>query len=406
VHQGQVEEVDPDGKQGETFYLPHHAVSKGRRGETKWLIVFDASSHEKGAPSLNDVLEMGPNLLPEIFATLLHFRLTPVAITGDIRQAFLQLQLDEKDRDLTRFFWYREARDEEGCYVTTDEVICYRFTRLPFGLTCSPFLLSASVRELAARHTDSFPTAAALVDRNTFMDDFVAGAVDDNEAIAIYYQLTALMRNYILPMGKWASKSIPLKDIRKVGGLETKPVTQVLGVDWDTTRDVLFTDQRDVFEKACEGPSTKRKLLQASSRFYDPLGLMSPVIITGKLIFQDSWCRGVGWDELLPDDLGTRWSNWLKLLPDLREINIPRWVGTGRKGNDQIHVFCDASERAYGAVLYVRSTHRTEVLVRIVCSKSRLAPLKRVTLPRQGDRTRHRGSNIVVGLNGGFGVDT
>ena len=74
--------------------------------DTKWRIVFDASSHEKGAPSLNDTLEMGPNLLPEIFATLLRFRLNPMAIVGDIQQAFLQLQLDE-DRDLTRFFWYR-----------------------------------------------------------------------------------------------------------------------------------------------------------------------------------------------------------------------------------------------------------------------------------------------------------
>ena len=99
--------------------MPHRAVSDGRRGDTKWRIVFDASSHEKGAPSLNDALEMGPKLLLELFATLLRFRLTPVAITGDIRQVFLQLHLDEKDRDLTRFFWYRVARDYGGDYATT-----------------------------------------------------------------------------------------------------------------------------------------------------------------------------------------------------------------------------------------------------------------------------------------------
>jgi hypothetical protein len=65
-----VEVVDPSEGQEGTFYLPHHAVSKGKRGDTKWRIVFD-TSHEKGAPSLNETLEMGPNLLPEIFATLL-----------------------------------------------------------------------------------------------------------------------------------------------------------------------------------------------------------------------------------------------------------------------------------------------------------------------------------------------
>jgi hypothetical protein len=148
---------------------------------------------------------MGPNLLPELFATLLRFRFNPVAIIGDIHQAFLQLQLDEKDRDLTRFFWYCVTRDDKGNYNTTDEMICYRFTRLPFGLTCSPFQLSASVRELATTHKDTFPTAASLVDRSTFMDDFVAGA-EDNGVIAIYYQLTAFMRIYSFPMGKWASQ--------------------------------------------------------------------------------------------------------------------------------------------------------------------------------------------------------
>ena len=197
IQRGQVEPIGPSEEQ-DTFYLPHHAVSKGKRGDTKWRIVFDASSHEKGAPSLNDTLEMGPNLLPEILAILLRFRLNPVALVGDIHQAFLQLRLDEKDRDLTRFFWYRVTRDDKGNCNTSDEVICYRFN----GLTCSPFLLSASLRELATMHNDSFPTAAALVDSCTFMDDFAAGAEDSNGVITIYYQLTALMRKISLPMGK------------------------------------------------------------------------------------------------------------------------------------------------------------------------------------------------------------
>ena len=197
IRRGQVEKVEPEEEQEGTFYLPHQVISKGKSRETKWRIVFDASSHEKDAPSLNNALEMGPNLLPELFAILLRFRLSPKAVVGDIRQAFLQLQLEEKYRDLTRFFWYHIRRDSEGHYKTTDEVICYRFTRLPFGLTCSPFLLSVAVRELATKHGDDFPLAAPLVDRNTFMDDFAAGAEDDNGVITIYYKLTALMSQLI-----------------------------------------------------------------------------------------------------------------------------------------------------------------------------------------------------------------
>jgi hypothetical protein len=185
----QVEAAPVENPKSAVFYLPHQAVKRERHGKTKWRVVFDASSHEADAPSLNKALEMGPNLLPEIFAILLRFRLYPVAIASDITQAFLQLALDERDRDLTRFFWYKITRDNEGRYHTTDEVMTYRFTRLPFGLTCSPFLLSAAVREHADRHKVTFPTAAPLIDSNTFMDDFAVGAENDNDAITIYYEL-------------------------------------------------------------------------------------------------------------------------------------------------------------------------------------------------------------------------
>jgi len=84
---------------------------------------------------------MGPNILPEILSILLRFRLHKCAILGDVSQAFLQITLDPTDRDLTLFLWYRLVPNSQGSYDTTDDVITYRFKRLPFGLTCSRFLL-------------------------------------------------------------------------------------------------------------------------------------------------------------------------------------------------------------------------------------------------------------------------
>jgi hypothetical protein len=211
IRKEQVEIATCGEEQADEFYLPHHAVKKERRGETKWRIVFDGSSHEDHAPSLNDVLEMGPNLLPEISATLLRFRMHPVGIIGYIGQAFLQLSLHRRDRDLTRFFWYRIIQGEEGNYDTTREIITYRFTRLPFGLTCSPFLLSATIRELADTYKAEFPTAAALVDSSTFMDDFAAGADNDARVNSLYYELVNLMNQIRLPMAKWATNTERLK---------------------------------------------------------------------------------------------------------------------------------------------------------------------------------------------------
>jgi hypothetical protein len=193
------------------FYLPHHAVKKERRGKIKWRIFLDASSSEGHSPSWNDVLEMGCNQLPEVLATLLRFRDNNVAIIGDIEQAFLQLSLDRRNRDLTRFLWYRISQDEDGNCYTTNEVFTYSFTRLPFGLTCSPLLLSATVRELVTMCKEEYPKAAHLIAGNMFMDDFVAGADDGNGAISIYYDLSALMKTIKLPMAKWATSCHELK---------------------------------------------------------------------------------------------------------------------------------------------------------------------------------------------------
>ena len=141
------------------FYLLHHMVKMESRGKMKWRIVFDAFSSEGNRPSLNDVLEMGPNLLPEVLATLLRFRRQPVAKIGDIQQAFLQLSLDWKDRDLTKFLCYRISQGDKGNRCSTIEVVTYRFTR-PFGLTCSPFLLTVTLRELATMCREWYPKAA------------------------------------------------------------------------------------------------------------------------------------------------------------------------------------------------------------------------------------------------------
>ena len=139
ITRGQVEVVPTEDSRGKVFYLPQQAMKKWKHEKTNLRIHFDASSHVTNA-TLNEVLEMGPNLLLEIFAILPRFRLRSAVIISDVTQAFLQLALDEKDRDLTRFVCCRITEDSEGQYHTTDEIMTYRFTRLPFDLNFSPFL--------------------------------------------------------------------------------------------------------------------------------------------------------------------------------------------------------------------------------------------------------------------------
>jgi len=97
ITRGQVEATPAENLTSMVFYLPHQALKKEKHGKTKYRIVFDASSHETNMPTLNEVLEMGPNHLLDIFMILVRFRLHFAAIISDITQAFLQLALDKTE---------------------------------------------------------------------------------------------------------------------------------------------------------------------------------------------------------------------------------------------------------------------------------------------------------------------
>ncbi|GFW36936.1 DUF1758 domain-containing protein [Trichonephila clavipes] len=146
-----IESVTNELKEDKTiFYLPHTAVIREDKTTSKLRIVFDASSHAKGQLSLNDCLHIGPNLNPDIFLLLVKFRENRVAFTADIKQAFLQIQLDEEDRDVTRFLWNENPDGPE------ELIQSYRMTRVLFGVSSSPFLLAATIKHHLKRYVENF----------------------------------------------------------------------------------------------------------------------------------------------------------------------------------------------------------------------------------------------------------
>ena len=133
-----------------------------------------------------------------------------------------------------------------------------------------------------------------------------------------------------------------------------------------------------------EFPNTKRGILSATNSVFDPLGLAAPYVINAKLIIQELWRRQVKWDDELPNDILKKWRSWKEGLKTSRAITIPRWYGFHRDEcqNVQLHVFCDASEIAYGAVAYFCTVTCGHVNVSFAISKTRLAPIKALTIPR------------------------
>ena len=129
--------------------------------------------------------------------------------------------------------------------------------------------------------------------------------------------------------------------------------------------------------------NTKRGLLSLVSSIFDPLGIVTPSLIEPKLIIQELWRQQIDWDELLPLELHSRWMAWKTSISSLSDVTINRWYGFDQSCSPELHIFADASEKAYGAVSYIKSTTASSVNVSFVLAKSRLAPLKgNLTIPK------------------------
>ncbi|XP_064619459.1 uncharacterized protein LOC135482907 [Lineus longissimus] len=376
----QSEEDRDDEKKSHQWYLPHFPVLRPDKATTKTRIVFDASAKVAG-DSLNDKINMEPKIQNELFEVLLRFRRHPVAIVCDIAEMYLQITLEEEDKRYHRFLW----RDLDR---TRDPEI-FEFQRLVFGINSSPFLAQLVSQEHARAHRKQYPRAAETILKSTYMDDSLDSVNDDEEGKKLYRDLSALWKGAGMHARKWLSNSpevlaiITDEDRASEINLEEGylPSEKVLGVLWKAEEDA-FAYQ--LTPPAADLKLTKRSLLRRIATIFDPLGLMSPYVIQGKIIMQDVWMCGVEWDEELPEKIEKKAWDWIVEITELARARIPRCLQRAEEMTGfQLHTFGDASKDAYGAVVYARSTYASGmVATRIVASKTKVAPLTSVGIPR------------------------
>jgi len=103
-----------------------------------------------------------------------------------------------------------------------------------------------------------------------------------------------------------------------------------------------------IFQSFNQLSATKRNILSASSRLFDPMGILGPTIIRTKMLLQYLWIKKIDWDESIPMNVETAWSKFKADIPGIAKLHIPRFVGTEKQARIQIHGFADASVRAYG----------------------------------------------------------
>ncbi|XP_044183283.1 uncharacterized protein LOC122963962 [Acropora millepora] len=404
--QGIISDVDPHApvQVGRLHYLPHHPVVREDKQTTKVRIVYDASAKSTG-PSLNDCLHAGPSLISDIPDVLMRFRYHQIALAADIEKAFLMVQVAKADRDFLRFLWINDPTSEDP------NIVVKRFNRVVFGVTSSPFLLNGTVRHHVSNYKVEDPQFVNDFLSSLYVDDFNGGKDSVHEAFQLYSKAKSRMKEGGFNLRKWISNSeklmqwinqeegVPIMEASMVSE-EDKTYTQtqlgvnnstiscerkILGLNWNIEKDTFMFYFDWLVQFARELPLNKCSVLKVVAKLYDPLGLISPLFITVKALFQDLCKLKIGWDKPLDEELTLRYSSWLSDLLKVKCIPIERRYVPNSEENVislQIHGFGDSSEVAYAAVVYLRIETNEGAYTQLVMSKTRVAPLAKQTIPR------------------------
>ena len=364
-----------------SYFLPMHGVVKASSSTTKLRVVFDGSAVTTSGWSFNDTLAVGPMLHPKLGEILIRFRKYRVALTGDISKMYREIMLNPEDQQYHRF-WWRPTLDEP--------VKAYCMSRVTFGVTCSPFLAVKTLQQGGIDFGSAYPNAQQHLNRSFYVDDLLGGADTEQEAIILYQQLSGILEKAGFTLRKYRSNSkkvlgaIPKKlhelmPTKEMVDCHSEPYPKALGVVWDSDLDTISTDVGREYQAV----KTKREFFSDTGKTFDIMGWVTPAILPMKVMYQELWQLKLEWNDVLPQSIVDRHRVWREELSILTDVQLPRSYFEDEEALTVcLHGFSDASEKAFGAVVYVRATYRDHSpTCRLVTAKSKVAPLQQRSIP-------------------------
>ena len=295
---------------------------------------------------------------------------------ADIEKAFLQIGLQTDQRDITRFLW---IKDLDNPNMNLDNIQEYRFCRVPFGVISSPFLLGATVEN----HLNSYNCEIGeRLKEDIYVDNVISGTETIAEAMQFYTGAKNIFCDASLNLREWSSNSDAVNRFIPAEDRSTCQLTKVLGHIWNIEKDTISLKCTDMSTK--EQEPTKRIVLKTIASVFDPQGLFSPVLLRGKVMLQNHWSKGLNWDDKIPDEDLLVWADIKSNIHGISECQLPRCIKMKTKCDIQNRLlcFCDASAKAYATLIYLHQTNGHESKVDLVFTKTRLTPLKGMTIPR------------------------
>ncbi|GFT66208.1 integrase catalytic domain-containing protein [Trichonephila clavipes] len=226
----------------------------------------------------------------------------------------------------------------------------FELSTVTYGTTSAPFLATRTLKQLALDEAGNFPLGSSVVMSDMYIDDVHTGAETLLEAKELKNQLINIFAKGGMVLHKWCGNNTELIEVSKIMILDSSEI-KLLGVYWNPKHDcfsfgVLWWRRR-------------------------------------KSSFKKLWMLKIDWTDLLPDTINREWRQFVESLQVVNDININRCIVVEQPEVIELHGFSDASQSAYGAVVYCKSiTSDGKMLVHLIASKSRVAPTKQTTIPR------------------------
>lgn len=353
------------------YFIPHHAVMRQEGDLSKLRVVFDASASSSSGVSLNDVLCIGPKLQVDIKDILLKCRLKRYMFTADIEKMYRQILVRSADCLYQHILWRNDPMDE---------VQEFELLTVTYGVNAAPYLAIRCLHELDTQQGFQFPAAKGILIESTYVDDIVVGADTEDEILQKQDHIIRLLRAGGCKLKKWTSnchsifKRLSSTDRTQLLSLDPKDdcSVKVLGLHWDT-----LADNFGYHTNITESLNSKRGVLSAIARLYDPIGALGPTILWAKCFMQELWQNKLEWDEPLPISLLSTWKQFISELSSINQIALSRYIDLQNCSDIQLLGFSDASLRGYAATAYLRIKYlNNHIKVYFLATKTKVSPLK------------------------------
>lgn len=383
--------MSPTSKQSK-YVIPHHGVFKSQDPNSKIRVVFNASAPTSQG-SLNDLLYVGPKLQQDITNIILNFRRHPIAITADLVKMYRQILVRPEDRCYQHILWRPNP---------SADIMVFELNTVTYGVASSPFHALRTVKQLVHDEGEPYPLASKVLTHDIYVDDIVSGVETLQEANQLRGELVNLLGKASFEIHKWASNSNEflqsLTSNNNSSSLSFLPkdscTTKVLGMLWDPINDNFYYQLGSITRAV-----TKRSILSVIARLFDPMGYLAPVIFKGKTILQGLWSSRLSWDEEPEHHIVHEWLEYSGELAQLQDLRIPRYILSSSIQSLQLLGFCDASQKGFAAALYIRVISNSgQVKVSLLKAKTRLAPLKTISIPRLELAAAHLLVNLVLSV--------